>query len=277
MKRYMTSKGDIKAKLYAILETLSFLTTFIILLWYFEASKYFMSSWIAKSIMIILAFIGIAIHKKPKEYGLIPKNIKFSVKWSLLTLLLFFGISLFVNSVGLCLGFSTLSIRTFNPYTTIKDLVWYLVMVAFAEELFFRGYIQSRLNKVFRREFSSIFGYKFKWHMGTLIAGFFYFGLSHVFVYMNPFVGSFKMSLATIAIALLAGFFGVIVGIIREKTGSIIVATSLHFSHNYIISVVSSYTNSLLTMIGLVIAYLIFFSKVFLGKLLSEELESFKR
>jgi len=99
------------------------------------------------------------------------------------------------------------------------DALCYPVMVGFAEELLFRGYVQSRLNEVLTREYGSLIGFRFTWHQGTLITAIFYFGLPHLLTDINPFTGDFEVGAGTVLIALSACFLRMIFGVMREKTG----------------------------------------------------------
>ena len=106
-------------------------------------------------------------------------------------------------------------------------------MVGFAEELFFRGYVQSRLNEVFTKKYEKILGWKFEWHQGTLIAGVFFFGIPHIFVSINPFTGDLTVEAFYVIIAIFASFLGVIWGVVREKTGNMITCTIFHMTVDF--------------------------------------------
>ena len=91
----------------------------------------------------------------------------------------------------------------------------------FGEELFFRGYVQSRLNNVFGRPWrfgGASFG------PGLLIASLL-FGSIHVFNPARPYEGHWELSWAWGARASLGGL---LYGYLRELTGSIWTATIVH-------------------------------------------------
>ncbi|NIO28593.1 MAG: CPBP family intramembrane metalloprotease [Candidatus Latescibacteria bacterium] len=99
--------------------------------------------------------------------------------------------------------------------------IYFLFFVGFCEEMFFRGYIQSRLNAVFGRPHAFL---GVPWGWGLIISSLI-FGLGHVFNHFNPFLGEFNWmwwwGFWTI-------FSGLVFGFIREKTGSILVSAIIH-------------------------------------------------
>jgi len=113
-------------------------------------------------------------------------------------------------------GFAFLIALLTAPYTNrIAGFVFFLFFVGFGEELLFRGYIQSRLNLVFGRPFQ-FFGVHWGW--GLIIASLL-FGFMHFFNPHNPYhlwwvFGTF--------------FSGLLFGLIREKTGSVVAPAIIH-------------------------------------------------
>lgn len=110
------------------------------------------------------------------------------------------------------------------PVTAGKALVVFLtyaLFVGFGEEILYRGYMQSRLNEVFGKPYS-FFGVAFGW--GAVITALF-FGLTHVGV-LRWMLGS------TIEVTWAWGFWttfgGLVFGIAREKSGSILAPALLH-------------------------------------------------
>lgn len=103
----------------------------------------------------------------------------------------------------------------------ISALVFYLLFVGLGEELLFRGYIQSRLNAAWGKPFL-FFGVNWGW--GIVIASVL-FGLMHVLNLTGLILGDWQMQwwwgLWTI-------FGGLVLGFVREKTGSITASTILH-------------------------------------------------
>jgi len=90
----------------------------------------------------------------------------------------------------------------------------YLLFVGFGEELFFRGYVQSRLNQAFGRPFA-VAGVSFGW--GVAVAAVL-FGLIHAFT-ADPF---------SLPWAAWTAVSGLTYGFLREKDGSFLACALLH-------------------------------------------------
>jgi len=113
-------------------------------------------------------------------------------------------------------GFAFLIALLTAPYTNrIAGFVFFLVFVGFGEELLFRGYIQSRLNMVFGRPFQ-LFGVHWGW--GLIIASLL-FGFMHFFNPHNPY---------HLWWVFWTFFSGLLFGLIREKTGSVVAPAIIH-------------------------------------------------
>lgn len=99
--------------------------------------------------------------------------------------------------------------------------VYCLLFVGFGEEMFNRGYVQSRLNAVLGRPYV-FFGVSWGW---GLIFSSLLFGIGHFFTHFNPFLGEFGVNwwwgFWTI-------FSGLVFGYLRERTGSIFVPAIIH-------------------------------------------------
>ena len=98
------------------------------------------------------------------------------------------------------------------PY--LWRVLYYLFIVALGEEMFFRGYMQSAMNRYFGKPFS-MGGVSFGW--GLVLAAL-AFGLIHALVATPP----------TWPHALWTFIFGLSLGYLREKEGSILVAVFFH-------------------------------------------------
>ena len=157
-------------------------------------------------------------------------------------------------------GFSAFKV---NARLLLIDAIWFFIFVGFAEELFFRGYVQSRLNEVFIKKYKRILGINFEWHQGTLITGVIFFGLPHILVGINPFSGFYHVSLMNIMIAVFASFLGVIFGIIREKTGAIIIPSILHGLVDFTVFGIGRIIGLGLSNIVAVVALFFFFALIF--------------
>ena len=214
------SKGLAKA----VLEVSTAEAAFFVAAWYFQSMASVGYGWYSKALMILTGTFVILLHGNPQEYGLTFRNLKFSLKWCVYVILIFLSTSLAALFVSIFFGF----FRAVSLCVLLVDLVWFLLFVGFAEELFFRGYVQSRLNEVFGKKYGKILWVNFEWSEGTLITGVFFFGLPHILVGVNPFTGRVTITPTTVAMAAFACFMGVVFGVLVEKTGSILLPTVLH-------------------------------------------------
>jgi len=211
-------------KLKAIIEVSIVEAVFFVVAWYLQAIHQMQYGWYSKTVMIILGFAGILIHRKSRNYRILPRNLRFSVKWATYTILLFAIIDVIIVLASLLMA-PRLRI---NLRALIIDAIWFFLFVGFSEELFFRGYVQSRLNEVFTHKYEKILGVDFKWSRGTLITGVVFFGIPHILTGINPFTGRAFISPVIVMVTLFACFLGIIFGVLREKTGGIILPTILH-------------------------------------------------
>lgn len=97
----------------------------------------------------------------------------------------------------------------------------YALFVGFGEEIVYRGYIQSRLNLAFGRPYR-LFGVQVGW--GLIIASLL-FGLTHVGILGWLAGGSTGL---TWAWGFWTFFGGLVFGLVREKSGSILAPALLH-------------------------------------------------
>lgn len=108
-----------------------------------------------------------------------------------------------------------------SPGRAASALVFYTLFLGPGEEVLFRGYIQSRLNQAFGRPFR-LGGVPWGW--GTLITAAL-FGLFHVVNLPHLYQGAFEplwwSGLSSAAV-------GLVLGYLREKTGSILAPAILH-------------------------------------------------
>jgi membrane protease YdiL (CAAX protease family) len=104
---------------------------------------------------------------------------------------------------------------------SISAFVFYLFFLAFGEELLFRGYIQSRLNVAWGRPFQ-FFGTNWGW--GIVIMSLL-FGLMHFLNLGSLAIGNWQLEPWW---GFWTFFGGLVLGFVREKTGSIAASTILH-------------------------------------------------
>ncbi|HOU13639.1 MAG TPA: CPBP family intramembrane metalloprotease [Anaerolineae bacterium] len=97
----------------------------------------------------------------------------------------------------------------------VSTVVWQFVFSGFGEEIFLRGYVQSRLNQAFGRPWLLL---GVQCGPGLVIASLL-FGLLHAFNTYNPAAGQYTLAWGW---ALFAVFGGLFFGLIREKTGSLL-------------------------------------------------------
>jgi uncharacterized protein len=103
----------------------------------------------------------------------------------------------------------------------ISAFVFYLFFLGFGEELLFRGYIQSRLNIAWGRPFQF---FSVNWGWGVIIACVL-FGFMHVLNIADMGSGNWHTEPWW---GFWTFFAGLVLGFVREKTGSIVASTILH-------------------------------------------------
>jgi membrane protease YdiL (CAAX protease family) len=97
------------------------------------------------------------------------------------------------------------------PKDWLLLLVYHLLCVALPEEVFYRGYMQSRLNEAFPKRVNVFTGWV---GLGWLYTSFL-FALGHFVISLRP--------------EALATFFpGLLFGWLRDRTGSIVAPTAFH-------------------------------------------------
>lgn len=99
--------------------------------------------------------------------------------------------------------------------------VFYFAFLGPGEEILYRGYMQSRLNEAFCRPYRF---YGVNWGWGVVITSLI-FGFMHVLNPFNPFLGKFDLMWWW---GFWTFFGGLVLGFIREKTGSIVAPVILH-------------------------------------------------
>jgi hypothetical protein len=103
----------------------------------------------------------------------------------------------------------------------VSAFVFYIFFLGLGEELLFRGYIQSRLNAAWGKPFQ-FFGVKWGW--GVVIASAL-FALMHVLNVGGVLSGAWRPEWWW---GFWTFFGGLVLGFVREKTGSIVAPTILH-------------------------------------------------
>lgn len=103
----------------------------------------------------------------------------------------------------------------------VSTVIWQFIFSGFGEEILYRGYFQSRINQEFGRPYM-ILGVNFG--IGLIITSLF-FAFAHVLNPFNPFTGRFELAWWSGFSSFFAGLF---LGIVREKTDSIVAAGIAH-------------------------------------------------
>ncbi len=103
----------------------------------------------------------------------------------------------------------------------ISTVIWQFIFSGFGEEIFFRGYIQSRLNQSFGRPFEWK-GIRFGWGLIISAAA---FGVTHMLNTANIWLGDFNLAWWWGTFTFVGGL---LFGLLREKTQSIIAPGVLH-------------------------------------------------
>jgi len=111
------------------------------------------------------------------------------------------------------IALAVLSALTLPLGKQVGGFTYALFTTRFGEEILFRGYVQSRLNRTFGRPFH-IWGVR--WGLGVVITAVL-FGFLH---YLHG-VGTLWWGLWTI-------FGGFVFGFLREKTGGVVVPAIAH-------------------------------------------------
>ena len=255
-------------KLGAMIEIFLAEIFFFVMAWYLQAINRMSYGWYSKIIMIILGFIGILIHRKrSRNYTLLPRNIAFSIKWSIYTLVLFTVVDL----ITLLIFSSIVSRIKIDLKMLVIDLVWFFIFVGFAEELFFRGYSQPRLNEVFTEKYKKILGIEYEWSKGTLIVAVLFFGIPHILTGVNPFTGRTNINPLIVMVTLFACFLGVLFGVLREKTGGIVLPTILHALIDFTVYGIGRITGIIFSNFAAGISIFLFLA-IFFDKILKEKI-----
>lgn len=108
-----------------------------------------------------------------------------------------------------------------TAWKAIALFLTYALFVGFGEEILYRGYMQSRLNEAFGKPYR-FFGIAFGW--GAIITALL-FGLTHVGILSWILGLSTKV---TVAWGFWTFFGGLVFGLVREKSGSILAPALLH-------------------------------------------------
>lgn len=219
--------------------------------------------WFSKACLMLVTLCAILLPKRKMEaYGFSTRAAHFSLKWGLKFMAAFILPSLIVLVVLFVMGQARLKPLTFTDVAL--NLLWYMVFVGFAEEAYFRGYVQSRLNEAFGKPHHRLLfnSWRVNWGLGLPITAIFIFGLLHLANWVNPFTSECALGPGTPLLVALACFAGFVVGAIREATGDIWAPTLFHGGHGAAYWI-SSLSDKGWAMVSLGVGWGIFFTKLF--------------
>jgi hypothetical protein len=166
--------------------------------------------WAAALFLYVPLFLLFRTRAKPEEWGITLQRFSYSMKMFIAFSLLFlpcFGILYWLYRSW----WFHLPVRMNVPQDWGLLLLYHLLCVALPEEVFYRGYVQSYLNRVFPRNVNLLVAnVGFGWLYTALL-----FALGHFIISLRP--------------EALATFFpGLLFGLLRERTGSIVASTAFH-------------------------------------------------
>jgi membrane protease YdiL (CAAX protease family) len=173
------------------------------------------------TLWFVVPFAILTVANRPyDEYGLTWRNPG-SVRFHLATCALIFPAYALLH-----VGFARLVLgQQFDPALPPRfaELALHqFITIGLSEEFFFRGYLQTQLNRRFARRFQFA-GARFGW--GLLLAALL-FGLCHIVT------GDFARMRTAV--------FGLFAGWLRERTDSIAVPAAYHGFANVLVAVLSS-------------------------------------
>ncbi|MEZ4813236.1 MAG: type II CAAX endopeptidase family protein [Caldisericia bacterium] len=187
-----------------------------------------------KAGMIILFFMLVSYVDRNKlvDYGLSIKFLGSQLLWSLVTMLSVWGV--YALSAILIPVFLGLSVESYTLNTTPFGVSSLIVLVFFllgnfAEEIIFRGYIQTKLKR---------FGF-----FRALIIQAALFGLYH----LNYIIGYNGSLLDFTGYIFFTFLFGIFMGLLFETTGSVIVTTITHAFMNFVFARIGLYPVAVLS------------------------------
>jgi membrane protease YdiL (CAAX protease family) len=166
--------------------------------------------WAAALFLYVPLFLLSRTGTKPEEWGITLRRPFLSISVFLLVSLLclpgFVLLYWLYRHVWLHVPF-----RVGLPTDWLLLLVYHLLCVALPEEVFYRGYMQSRLNGAFPRRINLLSApLGFGWLYTSVL-----FALGHYVISLRP------EALATFLPGLLFGW-------LRERTGSVVASTAFH-------------------------------------------------
>lgn len=209
----------------SIVEVVTVFVLILVWLWTFQltslaARQATLTRWnyIGQTAFFIVPLVIMLVRRKsPRSYGLTVANARRDAVLGL-------GLSTAVclpTIVALAVGW--LVAKPLGGTFIANTLFFQWVFSGFGEEFLFRGYFQSRINEEFGRP----------WKLGMLEFGpgllvvTLLFGLAHLLNPFNPMLGHFGLDWVSFVTTTSVGAF---LGVLREKTGSVIAPAIVHGS-----------------------------------------------
>jgi membrane protease YdiL (CAAX protease family) len=166
--------------------------------------------WAAALFLYVPLFLLFRTRTNPEEWGITLRRFSLSLNMFLVFSLLFLPAYALLYWLYRSWWFH-LPVRIDFPQDWLLLLLYHLLCVALPEEVFYRGYVQSRLNRGFPRTMNLLYA---KVGFGWLYTAFL-FALGHYIISLRP--------------EALATFFpGLLFGWLRERTGSVAASTAFH-------------------------------------------------
>ena len=108
-----------------------------------------------------------------------------------------------------------------DPLRALASVGWLVICAGFGEEVFFRGYVQSRISRVFGRPIRLL---GVSCGLGLFVSALL-FGVIHVLNTVDYFTGRYEFAWGSSLMNVAAGIF---LGVLRERTGSIVAGGVAH-------------------------------------------------
>lgn len=216
---------------------------------------YFATSWVdlevdllrwtysAQILTLAAALVLIARSRRGRRaFGLVP-NWPADLRLGVGLALLFIAVPLAAMAL-----FSRLTLVEPTVGYVLSTMIFQFFLSGIGEEIFYRGYIQSRLNHAWGRPWQ-VGGIRFG---AGLIVTSLLFGFAHVLSGFNPFVGSYHLDLFA---GIVTAIWGLLYGLMREKTGSVFGAGILHGHEAVTALFVMTSPGQIAYAVGLLIAF----------------------
>jgi len=122
------------------------------------------------------------------------------------------------------------AVRQLPLGNVLLSVLWLFLGAGFGEEIFFRGYIQSRVNEAFGRPWTCL-----RVRVGPgLIVSSLLFGFIHALNHVDYFAGRYDFEWPWMMANVCAGLF---FGILRERTESVLPGAIVHGLHDVLATI----------------------------------------